>query len=388
MERMMSRLIILLALYFCIYGSAHLYVLIKLRRAFYLHGISYGFLFVLLAFLMLAPIQARIIEAQGHLIWAIATAWTGYVWMGFLFIAICLSLPLDGYHLLIGLGQRLTHRDWAHLMLSRRQCVAFVILATLGLMAYGAFEAFDVRTETITLTTSKFPAKAKPVRMVQISDCHLGLMNFPGRLKPVLSAIGELKPDLLVCTGDLVDGHMLSADAIAHNLKALEAPLGKFAVTGNHESYMGLAAATRFIGNAGFQLLPNQAVPIGQYLTIAGVDDPAADSGSGPSEAQILTGVPNQRFTVLLKHRPVLDPESIGRFDLQLSGHTHKGQIFPFHLLIDLFYPLKHGLHTLEASTPGYLYVSGGTGTWGPPIRLLAPPEITVFNLIPDRKRK
>lgn len=383
---MMSRLIILLALYFCIYGSAHLYVLIKLRRAFYLHGISYGFLFVLLAFLMLAPIQARIIEAQGYLIWAIATAWSGYLWMGFLFIAICLSLPLDGYHLLIGLGQRLTHRDWAHLTLSRRQCVAVVILAALGLMAYGVFEAFQIRTETITLTTSKFPAEAKPVRMVQISDVHLGLMNFPGRLKPVLSTITELEPDLLVCTGDLVDGHMLSADAIAHNLKALKAPLGKFAVTGNHEAYMRLDAAKTFIENAGFQLLPNQAVHVGRYLAIAGVDDPAADAGTGPGEAQLLASDPSQRFTVLLKHRPVLDSESIGRFDLQLSGHTHQGQIFPFHLLIDLFYPLKHGLHAVASSPPGHLYVSGGTGTWGPPIRLLAPPEITVFNLVPDRK--
>lgn len=385
---MMSRLIILLALYFCIYGSAHLYVLIKLRRAFYLHGITYGFLFVVLLFLMLAPIQARILEAQGYLIWAIATAWSGYLWMGFLFIAICLSLPLDGYHLLIGLGQRLTHRDWAHLMLSRRQCVAVVMLAALGLMAYGAFAAYHIRIETVTLSTSKLPAKAKPIRLVQISDVHLGLMNFPGRLKPVLSAIAELKPDLLVSTGDLVDGRMLAADAIAQKLKALETPLGKFAVTGNHESYMGLAAATTFIEKAGFQLLPNRAVRVGRYLTIAGVDDPAADAGTGPSETQILASVPDQRFTVLLKHRPVLAPESIGRFDLQLSGHTHQGQVFPFDLLMDLFYPLKHGLHTLESTPSGHLYVSSGTGTWGPPIRLLAPPEITVFDLVADRKRK
>ena len=384
----MSRLIILLALYFCIYGIAHLYVLIKLRRAFYLHGIGYGFLFILLVSLMLAPIQARILESQGHLIWAIISAWIGYIWMGFLFISICLSLPLDGYHLLVGLGQRLTHKDWAHLMLSRRQCVGFVALAALGLMIYGAFEAYQIRIEKITLSTPKIPGKAKPIRIVQISDTHLGLMYYPGRMKPMLTTLESLQPDIVVSTGDLVDGHSLSSDAIARKIQALQVPLGKYAITGNHEHYMPLANAQEFISTAGFSLLRNQAVDVGKYLTIVGVDDPAGGNDAGISEADLLSGISNKRFNLLLKHRPTVFPESRGRFDLQLSGHTHQGQIFPFNLLIGLRYPLDHGLHQLTQKPISHLYISRGTGTWGPPVRLLAPPEITVIDLISARKTK
>ena len=385
MVLIMSRLILLLSLYLCIYGSAHLYVLIKLRRAYYLHGISYGFLFVLLVFLMLAPIQARILEAQGHLVWAIVTAWTGYVWMGFLFIAICLSLPLDGYHLLIGLGQRLMQQDWAHLMLSRRQCVGLAALAALGIMVYGAFEAYHLRIEMIPLSTTKLPAKAKSVRIVQISDLHLGLMYYPGRLQPVLKAIDALKPDVLVSTGDLVDGSTPSTELLTAELHALKAPLGKFAVTGNHEFYMGLQKAKRFVEKAGFQLLRNQSVDVGEHLSITGVEGSTGEATIEPSEAQLLAANSPKRFSLLLKHRPTLVHANRTRFDLQLSGHTHKGQIFPFNLLIALRYPIRCGLHQLEGPNPAHLYVSRGTGTWGPPIRLLAPPEITVFDLMPAK---
>ncbi len=381
----MSRLILLIALYFCIYGSAHLYVLIKLRRAYYLHGISYAFLFVLLVFFMLAPIQARILEAQGHLVWAIVSAWIGYTWMGFLFIAICLSLPLDGYHLLLGLGQRLAHQDWAHLMLSRRQCVGFAALASLGIMAYGAFEAYHLRTETMTLATTKLPAGAKSVRIVQISDLHLGLMYYPGRIQPVLNAIGELKPDVLVCTGDLVDGHTPLTESLTMKLRALKAPLGNFAVTGNHEFYMGLENSEPFIEKAGFQLLRNQSVDVGKHLAIAGVDDPTGAAAVGRSEAELLAANSPKRFSILLKHRPTLARPDRPGFDLQLSGHTHKGQIFPFNLIISLSYPIQCGLHALKGPHPANLYVSRGTGTWGPPIRLLAPPEVTVIDLVPAK---
>ncbi len=381
----MSRLILLLALYFCIYGSAHLYVLIKLRRAYYLHGISYGFLFVLLVFLMLAPIQARILEAQGHLVWAIMSAWIGYAWMGFLFIGICLSLPLDGYHLLIGLGQRLTHQDWAHLMLSRRQCVGFAALAALGIMAYGAFEGYHLRIERITLTTTKLPAKAKSVRIVQISDLHLGLMYYPGRIQPVVNAIDALKPDVLVSTGDLVDGHTPSTESLTTKLHGLKAPLGKFAVTGNHEFYMGLENSQQFIQKSGFKLLRNQSVNVGKHLAIAGVDDPTGAAAIGPGEAELSAANSPKRFSLLLKHRPTLSHVVGTRFDLQLSGHTHKGQIFPFNLLMALSYPIHCGLHQLEDPNPANLYISRGTGTWGPPIRLLAPPEITVIDLVPAK---
>jgi len=112
------------------------------------------------------------------------------------------------------------------------------------------------------------------------------------------------------------------------------------------------------------------------------VDDPAGDGPeSGSEETDLLRRVPKGKFSLLLKHRPQVHPENRQQFDLQLSGHTHRGQIYPFGWLVGLTYPWGHGLRQVA---PGcHIYTSRGTGTWGPPIRLLAPPEITIIDLLP-----
>jgi uncharacterized protein len=120
------------------------------------------------------------------------------------------------------------------------------------------------------------------------------------------------------------------------------------------------------------------------WMSIAGLDDPAGRGNAGWKEVperELLSQIPKSHFALLLKHRPYLDESSRGLFDLQLSGHTHKGQIFPFTLVIKLLYPKDGG--RLDLSGGSTLYVSRGTGTWGPPIRFLVPPEVTVIDLVP-----
>ena len=378
----MSRLLIFLALFLCIYGTLHLYVLVKVRRAYYLQGISYILLFVLLTFLMVAPIQARILEAQDHAILALVTAWIGNLWMGFLFLFVCIALPLDGYHMMLVALQNLANTDLTHLMLSRRQSIALTTVLAFGLMTYGAYEAYHIRIEHITQYSAKIPPSAKPIRIVQLSDAHLGPMLYPGRAAQITALLAAVHPDLLVSTGDLIDGRIQNGSAVAGEFKAIATPLGKFAVTGNHEFYAGIERTTDFIRQAGFTLLRNQSLGVGKALVIAGVDDPSGGPGKGPQEAALLAGISGNKFILLLKHRPVIDPKDLGHFDLQLSGHTHQGQIFPLNLLMMLRYPFKSGFHQLKSHAG--LYVSRGTGTWGPPIRLLAPPEITIIDLLPE----
>jgi uncharacterized protein len=382
----MSRLIIFLALYFSIYGAAHLYLLIKWRRAFYLQGMEYFLLFVVLTFLLLAPINARILDNQGYLLASVAMSWIGFLWMGFIFIYVCLALPLDGYHLLIGAGQRLTGADWTGMMLSRRQCVGLVVVLTCGLMVYGAVEAYRIPVERLTINSPRVPSATARIRIVQISDVHLGPMFYPGRLAPIITAVEQAQPDILVCTGDLIDGPLLNRENVAVALANLTAPLGKYAVTGNHEYYYGIERASEFIREAGFKLLRNRTVSVGKSITITGVDDPAGGRSAEeePTEAQLAAALPKTRFALLLKHRPLIDPDTKGAFNLQLSGHTHDGQIFPFNFVIRLFYPWDHGLHRIGDQS--YLYTSRGAGTWGPPIRILAPPEITVIDIVPGKR--
>ncbi|MFA6464649.1 MAG: hypothetical protein WCT30_02770, partial [Desulfurivibrionaceae bacterium] len=168
-------------------------------------------------------------------------------------------------------------------------------------------------------------------------------------------------------------------------LAAYNPRLGKFAITGNHEFYAGLQEALDFTRESGFTLLRQQRVTVGG-INIVGVDDPtvkASDHEPVVSEHEFLAAQPKENFTLLLKHRPDIDPNSVGLFDLQLSGHTHKGQIFPFNLLTWFFYPHRAGELTRLHS--GFLYLSRGTGTWGPPIRFLAPPEVTIIDLVPAK---
>lgn len=377
----MNRLVIFLLLYFCIYGSAHLYLLVKARRAFYLHGVHYFFLFAIFTFLLLAPINARLLESQGHWLPAQILAWVGFIWMGFVFIFACLALPMDGYHLLVGTGQQLFSTDWTSIMLSKRQSIGLIALVTCAAMGYGAFEAYHIQTEKITLRSSKLSATTDRLRIVQISDVHIGPMFYPGRLRPIIAAIESAKPDILVSTGDLIDGNLHNHSKALNTLRGIQAPLGKYAVTGNHEYYAGLKQAADVTERAGFKMLRNQSVPIGKEVVITGVDDPTGSKKNNSSEAELLDRVPDKKFSLLLKHRPEVGGGSQEKFDLQLSGHTHQGQIFPFGWLVRWVYPLGHGLRAVAPDH--YIYISRGTGTWGPPIRLLASPEITIIDLIP-----
>jgi predicted MPP superfamily phosphohydrolase len=249
--------------------------------------------------------------------------------------------------------------------------------------AWGVLEAGRIRSEHITILSSKIPESIDRVRIVQISDVHLGLIVREGRLEKILRKVKEAEPDVLVSTGDLVDGQTNDLSKMAEMIRKIPAKYGKFAVTGNHEYYAGLSRSLAFTEAAGFSILRGKGIQVGGLIQVVGVDDPAGKRfglKSVVAEEDLLSGLKKQSFTLLLKHRPLVNQKSSGLFDLQLSGHAHKGQIFPFSLIIKMLYPIDAGLLALEKG--GYLYVSRGTGTWGPPMRFLAPPEVTVIDLV------
>ena len=250
---------------------------------------------------------------------------------------------------------------------------------------YGYLEALQIRTERVVLKTGKIPGGANSFRIVQISDIHLGLIVREKRLARILQKVKEARPHLLVSTGDLLDGQINHLDSIANLFGEIRPPFGKFAVTGNHEFYAGLEKSLPFMERAGFRILRGEAVPIGGFLNLAGVDDLTGryyGMKSGPGEKELLSGLPREAFTVFLKHRPLVDHDSLGLFDFQISGHTHRGQILPFRLITRLFFSFPGGFYRLPKGA--LLYTSRGSGTWGPPMRLLTPPEVTLFELMRD----
>jgi len=370
-----------LLVFFLVYGGAHLYVFGRAKKAL-AFGLRPGLLLLLfMALMVAAPVLVRLAEQQGHELAARILAWTGFGWMGIVFLTFSACLVVDLAALTL-----LPFR-WAGLPLPAGLWTAGLfrgLAAAIAVIAvYGAFEAWNIRTEELTIETSKIPADAPPLTIVQISDVHIGLIVGPRRIEKILRAVEEAKPDLLVSTGDFVDGQMDNLDNLADLFGRIDPPYGKYAVTGNHEYYAGLDHALVFTERAGFKFLRGESAAVTEHLRLAGVDDSQGEHFGGiqgPAEKDLLAPLPREQFTVLLKHRPLVDPRSCGVVDLQLSGHTHKGQIFPFGLVTKLFVPVNSGTRRLEGGCT--VHVSRGTGTWGPPLRFLSPPMITVIRLV------
>ena len=379
----MSRFLIF---YFVVYGGTHLYFFRKLRGAFLLRFRTSLLSGIFLGTVFLAPLLARLLEKHGFEVTAVAASQIGYWWLGLLFLFVTAAAFLDLLQLFSRVIARLLKRSP---LLSVTPLAAFLLPVCYALLIgiYGWNEANNIRTEHLTLTSGRISAAAGNTRIVLISDVHIGQIMSERRVRDVLAKVKAASPDLLLSAGDLVDGHQRHFAGLDKLFREINPRLGKVAVPGNHEYYVGIKESLQFTQSAGFRVLRDENLAIGEVLTIIGIDDPrakGAEKPDGAAEATLLKAAPADRFRLLLKHRPVLEKTSSGQFDLQLSGHVHKGQIFPFNLLTWLNYPVRAGLTRLGQGS--FLYVSRGTGEWGPPIRFLAPPEITVIDLVPEQK--
>ncbi len=375
--------------YLIIYSTAHLYLLHKLKKAelpvfrhFREQNRATFLSLLLILFLVTAPILVRMLERMAMEGIAESLAYFSYIWMGLLFLFIALAAFTDLFLLPFRIAGRM--RAEPVRLSQTRKILLLQVLMVSAIFCYGLYEARTITTEYHEIISHKLPEENGVVRLAQISDVHLGLMVGERRLASILGKIEEEKPDLLVSTGDLVDSRPAGLEKLSRMLVSVTPPLGKLAVTGNHEFYAGLDSSLAFTREAGFQILRGRSITLAG-ISFSGIDDSTASSfglSEVPNAGSLLEHVPAGQFKVLLKHRPEIDGESAGHFDLQLSGHTHRGQIFPFNLVTRLFYPRATGLSRTEGGS--YLYHSRGSGTWGPPVRFLSPPEVTIIDLKPD----
>ncbi|RJP76631.1 MAG: metallophosphoesterase [Candidatus Zixiibacteriota bacterium] len=381
---------IFLIVFFLIYGGINTYAFLKARAAFDFDLYVSLPLGLFLALMVMAPLLVRILEGRGMEPLAQSLAWVGYVWMGLIFLFFCAAVVVDLVSLLAWGANAIAGDRLSFLVPSA--LVRFLVPAAvaLGVGLYSLYEAGNLQVETVVIRTSKIPPEVGKVTIVQITDVHLGVTLRQKALNRILDRVRRAQPDLLVSTGDLLDGDICRIDGLVERFRDIQPKYGKFAVTGNHEFYAGVEMAVRCMEEAGFNVLRGERVEVDGVLSVAGVDDPQGksfDNYAGISERDLLTvsnpdtaGGASDRFSLLLKHQPVVDSAAVGLFDLQLSGHTHKGQIFPFSLLVKMAYPRYGGYYRLPKDSR--LYTSRGTGTWGPPMRFLSPPEVTVFHLV------
>jgi predicted MPP superfamily phosphohydrolase len=221
-------------------------------------------------------------------------------------------------------------------------------------------------------------------RIAVVSDIHLGPLTGRAHTERIVRMINETSPDLVAIVGDLVDGTVDELGPMAEPLRDLESRDGAFFVTGNHEYFVPDPLSwLRELERLGVQPLRNESTVVRRgeaAFDLAGVNDISGRSISdGPDFDRALSGRDSSRPTVLLAHQPVQVDEAAAReVDLQLSGHTHGGQLWPFHYIVGLQQGAVSGLSTVDQTQ---LYVSRGAGFWGPPVRVGAPPDITVISL-------
>lgn len=255
---------------------------------------------------------------------------------------------------------------------------ALVATAAGGIGLRGGLGEVDVKEVGVKL--ERLPKELSGLTIAQLTDIHIGALIGKRFVSQVVEKTNALRPDVILITGDLVDGSVEELEAHAAPLAALRARYGVYFVTGNHEYYSGVEPWIAHLGRLGIRVLRNERVSIGDAASIdlAGIDDAYSSRypGHGPDLDKAVAGRDPERELILAAHQPsaIFDAARLG-VGLQLSGHTHGGQIWPFGMLVPLAQPYVRGLHRHGDHTQ--IYVSQGTGFWGPPMRLGSPAEIT-----------
>jgi predicted MPP superfamily phosphohydrolase len=257
-------------------------------------------------------------------------------------------------------------------------------LLGIGTSAAGLASALGpVEVKRVRVAIDRLTRAASGTRIVQLTDVHVGPTIGKGFIEDIVARVNTLRPDVVAITGDLVDGSVGELAEHVAPLAKLEAKHGVYFVTGNHEYYSGADEWIAHLATLGVRVLRNERVRIGggEGFDLAGIDDHSAQGrGHGSDLAKALDGREPDRACVLLAHQPRgIDLADKLGVDLQLSGHTHGGQIFPWNLAVRLQQPFVAGLHKLARAQ---IYVSQGTGYWGPPMRVGTAAEITEIELV------
>ena len=379
---------ILIAVASAIIAGLHYYFWIRLVRDTQLSGTTRHLATCIvagLALLVVATVSAgRLFPRLGRVL-----AWPGFIWMGVMFFLLVALLGADVLRLLGTLASRWLGAgnpfDGSRRVFTARM-LAGAAIASVGGMTAAAVRATrgHIGIKRVEIFLARLPASLDGTRIVQMCDMHVGGLLGREFVERVVHTANSLSADVIAVVGDLVDGTVEQLRPALASMAELRARHGVFFVTGNHEYYSrsGARAWMDELDSMGLRVLRNQRVAIGSgtdTFDLAGVPDHGATRfpEDGPAEdiAAALAGRDPMRAVVLLAHQPITihKAASLG-VDLQLSGHTHGGQIWPWGALVRLQQPFIRGLHRIGESQ---LYVSCGTGFWGPPMRLGAPAEIT-----------
>lgn len=295
-----------------------------------------------------------------------------FLWIGFILYLFVFMLIADIISELVKFGVRL------NLIKIKVNIGRILMIFALGMSVlitgYGIIEARNIQIKRFAINTKKSLKAA--YRIVQLTDLHIGSTGNGENLKRIVDLVNNEKPDIVVITGDMIDANSARLKYIVPILKGIDSRLGIYAVLGNHEFYAGVEGAIDIMRQAGIKVLLDDSVIIDKSIRIIGLIDESGERyGYNNTDISSIFQGDKNIFTILLEHRPIIYNN---RIDLQLSGHTHNGQFFPGIIIVKILFNYTYGMYNINGFN---LYVSSGAGTAGPPIRLLAPPEIAVFDI-------
>lgn len=371
---MAVRYAVFFAVALLVMGGAHYYVWARLVRDASLPGVwprvATIAIIVLFVLMMSGFLAFRALPRSV----ATPIMWIAYTWLGVLFF---LFLSIAATDLVRVFALRGTPEDPERRLMIMRMLAGAAALFGFGASGIALASALSrVKVAKVSVAIARLNTRAK---IVQISDVHVGPTIGKGFIEDIVASVNALDPDVIAITGDLVDGTVEQLAEHVAPLAKLRAKHGVYFVTGNHEYYSGAEDWIAHLRTLGIRVLRNEHVRIGgeDGFDLAGIDDNSAR----PDLRRALAGRDDARACVLLAHQPrgIELANQLG-VDLQLSGHTHGGQMFPWGFAVRLQQPFVAGLHKLSRAQ---IYVSRGTGYWGPPMRLGAPAEISEIELVP-----
>jgi uncharacterized protein len=384
------RTLIFLLVVTLIIGGGHLYLYRRLFKDTAASTRTRTIGAAVLLVLALSGFLARLVFSRLPSLAGKALAFAAFCWMG---LALYLGLALAFSRLFLRLhAWRERRAGGAPASPERRVFLARVAVGSAaavaaGVSSYGVWRAFQPpNIREVQVKLPGLPRSLDGFRIVQITDIHIG--NVLGRpfLEELVRRCNALKPDMMAITGDLVDGSVEHLAPAVSALRGLKSREGSFFIMGNHEYYSGDVEWAAALDDMGIHVLRNRFMTLGDAggrLDVVGVDDwghKDNKDGRGYNLDKALAGRQEGNAAVLLAHQPRGVEEALSRgMGLQLSGHTHGGQMFPITLIVSATYRYPAGLYQVGH---GHVYVSRGTGFWGPPMRIASPPEITAVTLL------
>lgn len=373
---------IFLIIVFTVYFLTNFYLWMKGHRA--LSGAGFSTAWYTVVFLVLAStfIAGKILEHSYTNLFSDILNVIGGFWMAFMLYGFLIWLTAD---ILLLLQKPFHLIPETAIPKMRLWLFAGAISTTLLLIVIGFFNAVSPVVKRYDLTAGKSFGKGnEPMSIVAVSDIHLGSIIRRRSMKHLTEMISEEKPDLVLFLGDLIDGSIgpvLRDDLLAY-LKLPELPYGKYAITGNHEFMSDLKKSIPYIESKGIRVLSDEVIILDNGLQIIGRTDRTAMQGSGPGRASLdsLLSLTDPGSPVLLLDHQPYDLSALAGtpVDLQLSGHTHNGQMWPFTIAVNRMFELSHGYKKFGNT---HVIVSSGFGIWGPRMRIGTRPEILSITL-------